>query len=297
MHSEDGMHSKSSILAQGGMGAVLTYMVRFEEPGKYYVWVRALAMDGDDNTLHIGIDNQWPESGKKLTFQGKKWNWSNTQRDTKAQIAIDVATKGNHEIHVSMRENGCELDRIFLCDKADYAPVGQGIKAGSGSLKYDFQIVEPGNYPVLLQGRIKDPSNRPDTLDPYGNDIWLKLTGGKNIDGKAGLKDDWNKVAILGHPVGFSWNTNIDVDKAHPINPICRSFDRGTYSIELSGRSQGYAIDRVMILKHEKEPIVDFDASKRTLDSQTVSTRQGSWETRCYTAICTAHRKFYRARV
>jgi len=103
--------------------------------------------------------------------------------------------------------------------------------------------------------------------------------------------------AILGHPVGFSWNTNIDVDKAHPINPICRSFDRGTYSNELSGRSQAYAIDRVMILKHEKEPIVDFDASKRTLDSQTVSTRQGSWETRCHTAICTAHRKFYRARV
>jgi len=73
--------------------------------------------------------------------------------------------------------------------------------------------------------------------------------------------------AILGHPVGFSWNTNIDVDKSHPINPIRRSFDRGTYSIELSGRSQAYAIDRVMILKHEKEPIFDFDASKRTLDS------------------------------
>jgi len=73
--------------------------------------------------------------------------------------------------------------------------------------------------------------------------------------------------AILGQPVGFSWNTNIDVDKAHPINPICRSLDRGTYSIELSGLSQAYAIDRVMILKHEKEPIFDFDASKRTLDS------------------------------
>ena len=241
-----------------------------------------------------------------------------------------------------MREDGCELDRIFLCDKADYAPkdeaelpttidkgvmetwyetreslmdtsridladhsavsieaelvpatdgwkyfaegsghsglgylewapVGQGIQAGSGLLKYDFQIVEPGNYQVLLRGRIKDPSNRPDTLDPDGNDIWLKLTGGKNIDGKAGLKDDWNNVAILGHPVGFSWKTNIDVDKVHPINPICRSFDRGTYSIELSGRSQGYAIDRVMILKYDKEPIVDFDASKRTLDSQTES--------------------------
>ncbi|MBE0678687.1 MAG: hypothetical protein IH592_07975, partial [Bacteroidales bacterium] len=106
---EDGVNSKSSIYGNGGQGAVLSYFVDFQDIGKYYLWVRAFAHDGDDNTLHAGIDGTWPESAKKLTFGGKQWRWSNTQRDTKAMIYLEVPTKGLHEVMLSMREDGCEI--------------------------------------------------------------------------------------------------------------------------------------------------------------------------------------------
>lgn len=106
-----------------------------------------------------------------------------------------------------------------------------------------------------------DPENRPDTLDLGGNDIWMKLDGGKNVDGAAPLKQEWNKVAILGHPKQWTWNTNLDVDKSHPITPVMRRFESGVHTLELCGRSQGYAIDRVLILRRDDSPITDFDSA------------------------------------
>jgi hypothetical protein len=105
---------------------------------------------------------------------------------------------------------------------------------------------------------MRDPSNRPDTRDPNGNDIWLRFTGGRNVAGQTPLQDGWNKVAILGHSDGWTFNSHLDVNKEHPESPICRSFDKGTYIIELSGRSEGYAIDRIVLQRFDDAPSVDF---------------------------------------
>ena len=327
---EDGINSKSSIYGEGGKAAVLSYMVFFEKAGTYFLWVRALAVDGDDNTLHVGIDNTWPESGKKLTFHGKEWKWSNTQRDTKAAISIEVPKPGIHEIMLSMREDGCEIDRIFICSDKAFVPTddvklpslirkgvmktwyaerekrmntkgsyqaesgaiiieaesypvtegwlykadttkhsglgylewkmeGQGIPAGKGILDYSFEITEPGNYQLFLRARMADPTNRPDTPDPDGNDVWVKFTGGNNVANQQPLADKWNKIAILGHPEGWTWNTNADAGKPHPITPVCRYFEKGIYSIAFSGRSKGYILDKIAISKYNKKPDYSFE--------------------------------------
>jgi len=327
---EDGINSKTSIYGEGGKAAVLSYFVSLEKAGTYYVWVRALAIDGDDNTIHVGIDNVWPESGKKMMFQGKEWKWSNTQRDTKAPIFIEVSQPGKHQIMISMREDGCEIDRIFICNdksfvpddkvklpskiqkgiietwystreqlmntKGDYLaengnviievesyPVtdgwlykadttkhsglgylewnmeGQGIPAGKGILDFSFEITEPGNYQLFLRARMADPANRPDTPDPDGNDVWVKFTGGKDVAKQQPLGDQWNKIAILGHPSGWTWNTNADAGKPHPITPVCRYFEKGTYSIAISGRSKGYILDKIALSKYDKKPENNFE--------------------------------------
>jgi hypothetical protein len=341
---EDKMHSKSSIAPEGGRDAVLTYMIRFPAAGKYYVWVRALAVDGDDNTLHVGVDDTWPESGKKLTFQGRRWSWSNTQRDTKAQIWIEVAKEGLHQLQISMREDGCELDRIFLTGDAafvptddqalpsevekgdmnawrqrreqqmrtdwvveeaggwaaveveavpatagwqyhadgaghggqgylEWMPAGQGIAAGQGLLSYDFEIRTPGNYQVFIRGRLKDPKNRPDTPDPDGNDVWLKAPGARPVAGCPAWKDGWNKIAILGHPEGFDWSTNLDIEKTHPASPVCVALEAGRFTLELSGRSQGYMADRIVLRRMTGEPVRDFQGAAAMLD-QVVESRK-----------------------
>jgi len=338
---EDGINSKTSIYGEGGKAAVLSYMVFFEKAGTYFVWVRALAVDGDDNTLHVGIDNTWPESGKKLTFNGKAWKWSNTQRDTKAAISIEVAKPGIHEIMLSMREDGCEIDRIFICSDKSFVPAdgvklpsrirkgvietwyeerekrmntkgnylaekgmvvieaesypvtegwqykadttkhsgfgylewnmeGQGIAAGKGILDYSFEITEPGNYQLFLRARMADPANRPDTPDPDGNDVWVKLTGGNDVANQQPLGDKWNKIAILGHPSGWTWNTNADAGKQHPITPVCRYFEKGIYSIAISGRSKGYILDKIALVNYSKKP--DSSFKNESLNTLTVAT-------------------------
>jgi hypothetical protein len=75
---------------------------------------------------------------------------------------------------------------------------------------------------------------------------------------EAKSEESWTKVAILGHPEGWNWNTNADIEKSHPISPVVRNFGKGIYSVELSGRSMGYAIDRIAIIKIGKDKIKDF---------------------------------------
>jgi len=343
---EDGINSKSSICSEGGMKAILSYMFEVTDTGKYYVWVRGFAVDGDDNTLHAGLNRNWPESGKKITFSGKIWKWTNTQRDTKAAIYVYVDKPGKHELQLSMREDGCEIDRIVLTRNRNFVPAdsiqiptlfrgnitswyknrekqmrtaskyvqtesailievesvpvlegwlyaadtlkhsglgylewnleGQGINPGKGVLKYKFEITESGNYQFLLRGKIKDPTNRMETPDPDGNDIWVKFNGGTDIKKQKSLGDGWNKIAILGHPAGWSWNTNSDIGEPHPVTPVCRYFEKGTYSVELSGRSQGYAIDKIAIVKYDKEPITNFENS----DLEKFSTKKETNTTR-----------------
>jgi len=141
----------------------------------------------------------------------------------------------------------------------EWTEEGQGIKPGKGILSYTFEISEPGNYQFLLRSKMKDPKNRMETPDADGNDIWVKFTGGKDIASQKQLGNDWFKVAILGHPEGWNWNTNADGGAPHPLTPVCRYFDKGVYTVELSGRSKGHIIDKMVLTQFKKSPITDFD--------------------------------------
>jgi hypothetical protein len=145
-------------------------------------------------------------------------------------------------------------------------PPGQGIAAGQGLLRYDFEIRTPGEYQVFLRGRLKDPKNRPDTLDPDGNDVWLRVSGGRPAAKCPAWKDGWNKIAILGHPEGFDWSTNLDIEKTHPASPVCVALEAGRFTLELSGRSQGYLVDRIVLRRMAGEPVRDFGGVAAMLD-------------------------------
>jgi hypothetical protein len=109
-----------------GEMAVLSYPVKFTTAGRYYIWARAFATDGDDNTLHFGLDESWPESSaRQHTFTGKAWRWASRHRHSKGKIYFDVPTPGIHVVNVSMREDGCELDQFVLTTREDYLPPGE----------------------------------------------------------------------------------------------------------------------------------------------------------------------------
>ena len=117
-----------------GLMGVLSYNVYFNTPGEYIVWVRAFSTGAEDNGLHVGINGTWPESGQRVQLcQGKRqWTWSSAQRVPENHcgypktIKITVPNAGIHTIHLSMREDGFELDKFIMVLDEGYEPEGFG---------------------------------------------------------------------------------------------------------------------------------------------------------------------------
>ncbi len=113
-----------------GLLAVVHYKVYINNPGRYYVWVRAYSTGTEDNGVHVGLDGEWPESGQRMQWcEGKNaWTWGSKQRTAEVhcgvphQIYLDIEKAGIHEIAFSMREDGFELDRFLLTTDRDFKP-------------------------------------------------------------------------------------------------------------------------------------------------------------------------------
>jgi hypothetical protein len=106
---------------QPGRMAVLTYRVKFNTPGRYYVWARIYSTTTEDNGLHVGIDGAWPASGQRMQWTAKhRWAWGSKQRTAEVhtgvphQLYLDVEEPGEHRILFSMREDGTEFDKWMM---------------------------------------------------------------------------------------------------------------------------------------------------------------------------------------
>lgn len=118
---------------QPGKLAVARYKVHVNEPGRYYVWIRSFSTGTEDNGVHVGLDEKWPESGRRWqTTQKRKWSWDCRQRTEQQhsgvpmQLFLDVDAAGVHDLLLSMREDGVEIDKIVLARDKRYKPTGAG---------------------------------------------------------------------------------------------------------------------------------------------------------------------------
>jgi hypothetical protein len=116
-----------------GKMAVLFYRVHFTTPGRYYVWARVYSTTTEDNGLHVGIDGDWPENGRRMQWTAKnKWAWGSKQRTEKKhtgepyKLFLDVEKPGNHVIMFSMREDGIEFDKWMMTTERLGKVDGQG---------------------------------------------------------------------------------------------------------------------------------------------------------------------------
>ncbi|WP_282122959.1 DUF5060 domain-containing protein [Algibacter mikhailovii] len=113
-----------------GTGGLVSYKVKINNPGTYYVWVKAYSSGPEDNGLHVGVDGEWPESGQRIQLcEGKnKWTWSSAQRVPEnhcgyAQtITLNFEASGEYIISFSMREDGFELDKWILASDKGFIP-------------------------------------------------------------------------------------------------------------------------------------------------------------------------------
>jgi hypothetical protein len=101
--------------------------VKFNNPGKYYVWVRCYATGTEDNGIHVGLNGEWVESGRRMQWcrSQNKWTWDSKQRTKeehcgiKKQIYLDIPSAGMHTISFSMREDGFEFDKWIMTKEYD----------------------------------------------------------------------------------------------------------------------------------------------------------------------------------
>lgn len=119
-----------NFINEPGQMAVLEYEVEFNEAGRYYVWASIYSTGPDDNGIHVGLDGEWPDSGRRMQWcEGKDaWTWASRQRTEEEHcgvpglIYLDIATPGPHLVQFSMREDGLEFDRFALTQDADFDP-------------------------------------------------------------------------------------------------------------------------------------------------------------------------------
>lgn len=119
---------------QPGRMAVLSYRVRIQNPGRYYVWVRAYSTGSEDNGLHVGLNGEWPASGQRMQWcEGKhRWRWESKQRTEashcgeEGKIYLDIPAAGEHTVMFSMREDGFRFDQWLLTKNPAFARPADG---------------------------------------------------------------------------------------------------------------------------------------------------------------------------
>jgi N-acetylneuraminic acid mutarotase/fibronectin type 3 domain-containing protein len=104
----------------------LRYSARFSTPGTYHVWIRALANDDDNNSVHVGSNGQAVATADRLsTTQYGQWTWFNGTLDGPA-ATLQVPSAGDYTINVWMREDAFRLDRLLLTTSSTMIPSGLG---------------------------------------------------------------------------------------------------------------------------------------------------------------------------
>lgn len=132
---------------------------------------------------------------------------------------------------------------------------------GNGVLTFTFEIQTPGNYQLQWRNRIAQGTSFTDN-----NDSWVQFPTGVDVTGEEPLNGNWTKT-YLNQLNTWSWQTRT-VDN----NPqdIRQFFSAGTHQIKVSARSNGHAIDRIVLYKYDT---VSFNGS--TFNNLTPSPQSG----------------------
>ena len=113
-----------------GVGGIVSYKIKITNPGKYYIWGSVFSSGSEDNGLHVGVNEQWPESGERMQWcNGKnEWTWSSAQRvldnhcGKPNTIFYNFDKAGDYIVSFSMREDGLNFDKWILAKNPNFIP-------------------------------------------------------------------------------------------------------------------------------------------------------------------------------
>jgi hypothetical protein len=102
-------------------------------------------------------------------------------------------------------------------------------------LSYPIYINDPGVYEV----RLWNYHDNPDATQ--SNDAWLQISNGVRswVKTFSPARDQWN------------WNNLFEPSPGNHTEPIVSFPVAGPYTLEVTGRSNGFSIDRIIVVKPE----------------------------------------------
>ena len=115
--------------------ANLNYVIDFKETGTYYLHLRTLAMEHDENGFFATLDGKEinyggvnPATGLTASFiyveKTGLWNWYTDGGGTEGRglkVSFNVTTPGKHTFTLYRRDTGSRVDHIWLT-KTDSTP-------------------------------------------------------------------------------------------------------------------------------------------------------------------------------
>ncbi|HET8736653.1 MAG TPA: Ig-like domain-containing protein [Pricia sp.] len=131
---------------------------------------------------------------------------------------------------------------------------------GNSTITYQVKINSPGTYRFLWRNKISIIASS--NASTEHNDAWLKINAsnfygldgshrvypggsGKSPTAAGQTSDGWFKIYT--NTVSWSWSTNTSDNDPHQIYATFNN--AGVYTIQVSGRSKGHTIDRMVLYK------------------------------------------------
>ncbi|MEM1164854.1 MAG: hypothetical protein AAGI30_01030 [Planctomycetota bacterium] len=101
-------------------GEALGYNINVPAAGTYYVSVLMRGPSGSDDSIHV-TEGTTPLTYGEFGLTGvNSWVWQDTVAGSRVQFT--TSSGGNKEIRVYIREDGVEVDRIFIADSPTATP-------------------------------------------------------------------------------------------------------------------------------------------------------------------------------
>jgi hypothetical protein len=273
-----------------GVMAILHYKVHFNNPGRYYVWVRAYSTGTEDNGLHVGFNDQWPASGRRMQWcDGKNsWRWESKQRTETEHcgvpyaIYLDIPTAGQHEILFSMREDGFEMDKFLLTRDREYKPEGTGPepRIKSGRLPAPFPAVAAAPESVAEKAQPR-PALRMNAAEFPTDDTGYYLDGDRWLAIESSTAKEARTASPFQFPSGRYHVT---------LQTVGENDGRSTYQVFVNGQKIGDFLAPLAKEQFEEGPayhvtwnnieinggdVVEVASTVATLDGSDVS--RGRW--------------------
>lgn len=126
---------------------------------------------------------------------------------------------------------------------------------GKGTLTFTMLITTPGLYQVRVRSlREWDIDTEPQPENDKRNDMWIRMSSSQPGEWfKSSRQGEWNR---------WGWNQRLSIGDG-VFEPMEWYLDAGVHRLQISGRSELFAIDRVHVYRGSRNPAVSTPESPR----------------------------------